>query len=358
MPHSESSVRSATRPSWGACCSSSRCSGSSTSPAQVASWIAFLGDSSCSFCSTCEVGRACLTSCGKPSKRGATPRPPRLQRPLASSSSKLTGAALPGSRWPACSSSGPRWRPELPPHGSHAAQQRPRLRSLAGREHDKDAISAWHVSSLRGHACPRVLHIAHALADTRAARDRSKDRVLVEVDDEEYKNYCLPGHEGVPPGHFFIRAISSENAWSFHTAGKEKISVVRKQVPLAPRCVLTHYGLQGVTARRGLVAFLSRPSWMKDADYALAMYVMLSRPRKLDDLWIIDLPERDVFEGHLHARNTTLVERMQQFEAQALRDESRALSYVRKQGWHSSEFVSDLFPSGAFERRVRQKLRA
>ena len=114
MPHSESSVRSATRPSWGACYSSSRCSGSSTSPAQVASWIAFLGDSSCSFCSTCEVGRACLTSCGKPSKRGATPRPPRLQRPLASSSSKLTGAALPGSRWPACSSSGPRWRPELP----------------------------------------------------------------------------------------------------------------------------------------------------------------------------------------------------------------------------------------------------
>ena len=182
--------------------------------------------------------------------------------------------------------------------------------------------------------------------------------VLVEVDDEEYRNYCLPGHEGVPPGHFFIRAISSENAWSFQTAGKEKISVVRKQVPLAPRCVLTHYGLQGVTARRGLVAFLSRPSWMRDADYALAMYVMLSRPRKLDDLWIIDLPERDVFEGHLHAHNTTLVERMQQFEAQALRDESRALSYVRKLGWHSSEFVSDLFPSGAFERRVRQKLRA
>ena len=62
---------------------------------------------------------------------------------------------------------------------------------------------------------------------------RLKDQplaVLVEVDYEEYKNYRLPGHEGVPPGHFFIRAISSESAWPFHTAGKEKISVVRKQV--------------------------------------------------------------------------------------------------------------------------------
>ena len=281
-------------------------------------------------------------------------------------------AALPGSRWPACSISGPRWRPELQLSRDHvfAALQVVNMTKtsyLLGMRPLPARVSCILPMPLLTRELPVIVRSEGELRPKEPPVPEGQGcvvlayqplAVLVEVDDEEYKNYCLPGHEGVPPGHFFIRAISSENAWSFDTAGKEKISVVRKQVPLAPRCVLTHYGLQGVTARRGLVAFLSRPSWMKDADYALAMYVMLSRPRKLDDLWIIDLPERDVFEGHLHARNTTLVERMQQFEAHALRDKSRALSYVRKLGWHSSEFVSDLFPSGAFERRVRQKLRA
>ena len=39
-------------------------------------------------------------------------------------------------------------------------------------------------------ACPRVLHIAHALADTRAARDRSKDRAAP-------KGAASPGGSGV-----------------------------------------------------------------------------------------------------------------------------------------------------------------
>ena len=55
------------------------------------------------------------------------------------------------------------------------------------------------------------------------------------------------------------------------------------QVPLAPRLVLTHYGLQGITAKDGIMLFLTRPPKMTDSDYALALYVLLSRPRQLRD---------------------------------------------------------------------------
>ena len=162
--------------------------------------------------------------------------------------------------------------------------------------------------------------------------------VLVEIDDPNYKNIQLPG-EMAPRGHVLLRSVACDKAWSLQVAPKQHVPVIRKQLPLAPRCVLTHYGLQGITARAGLVAFLSKPAWMKDADYALAIYVMLSRPRKLDDLWIIDMPPRHMFQRFLHENNPLLVQRMQEFEQQAKLDETNALSYVSKLQWHKNESI-------------------
>ena len=162
--------------------------------------------------------------------------------------------------------------------------------------------------------------------------------VLVEIDDPNYKNIQLPG-EMAPRGHVLLRSVACDKAWSLQVAPKQHVPVIRKQLPLAPRCVLTHYGLQGITARAGLVAFLSKPAWMKDADYALAIYVMLSRPRKLDDLWIIDMPPRHMFQRFLHENNPLLVQRMQEFEQQAKLDETNALSYVSKLQWHKNECI-------------------
>lgn len=162
--------------------------------------------------------------------------------------------------------------------------------------------------------------------------------VLVEIDDSNYKNIQLPG-EMAPRGHVLLRSVACDKAWSLQVAPKQHVPVIRKQLPLAPRCVLTHYGLQGITARAGLVAFLSKPAWMKDADYALAIYVMLSRPRKLDDLWIIDMPPRHMFQRFLHENNPLLVQRMQEFEQQAKLDETNALSYVSKLQWHKNESI-------------------
>ena len=156
--------------------------------------------------------------------------------------------------------------------------------------------------------------------------------VLVEIDDPAYKWMQLPG-DLAPPGHVYLRAVVSDKTWNFQAANKQFIPVIRKQIPLAPRHVLTHYGLQGITARSGLVAFLSKPAWMKESGYALALYVMMSRPTKLDDLWIIDMPPRVMFETYLQEVNPVLVKRMEEFQKQAARDEENAVSYFTKLGW-------------------------
>ena len=67
--------------------------------------------------------------------------------------------------------------------------------------------------------------------------------------------------------------------------------------------------------------------------------MMLSRPRKLDDLWIIDMPPRHMFQRFLHEHNPLLVQRMQEFEQQAKLDETNALSYVSKLQWHKNESI-------------------
>ena len=188
--------------------------------------------------------------------------------------------------------------------------------------------------------------------------------VLVEVDDKEYYELQVPGPAAVPKGHFFVRPVCDTNGFPVQVGNEPKLHVVRKQareterrgfssmfilecrnqttlwqVPLAPREVLTHFGLQGVTAHRGLVAFLNKPSWMKDADYALALYVMLSRPTKLSDLIIVGLPDRDCFEGFLHEHNGALVERMRTFEAMSAQSMRNAQAYVTRLAWHQNDYV-------------------
>lgn len=105
-------------------------------------------------------------------------------------------------------------------------------------------------------------------------------------------------------------------------------------MPLAPQRVLTQYGLQGVTTRDGLVAFLTRSTNQRsDGDYALGLYVMLSRARQLDDLFLVDLPERKVVESLLTSANPTLVQRMRHFEQQAKESTKVAQGIAHSLGW-------------------------
>ena len=112
------------------------------------------------------------------------------------------------------------------------------------------------------------------------------------------------------------------------------------QVPLAPRFVLTHYGLQGITAKHGIMLFLTRPPKMTDSDYALALYVLLSRPRQLDDVYIIgEMPEREWFETKLVEKNPVLVDRMRFFEERSATDVDRASRILAELGWLENEYV-------------------
>ncbi|CAK9076536.1 Transketolase [Durusdinium trenchii] len=164
--------------------------------------------------------------------------------------------------------------------------------------------------------------------------------VLVEVADSDYGQFQVPGDD-VPKGHFYVRPVfNKQSAWVFEVAPKQKLRLVRKQVPLAPQRVLTHFGLQGITARSGLVAFLNQPPWMKDGDYGLALYVMLSRATKLSDLWLIGVPERPYFEGFLHERNKTLVDRMSLFERLSVQSEQAAEKYIQKLLWRGNAYVN------------------
>ena len=78
---------------------------------------------------------------------------------------------------------------------------------------------------------------------------------------------------------------------------------------------------------------------MKDADYALALYVMMSRATKLSDLHIVGLPDRRCFEGFLHDCNGRLVERMQNFEAISTRSMREAKAYITRLGWERNHYV-------------------
>ncbi|CAK9096081.1 Transketolase, partial [Durusdinium trenchii] len=162
--------------------------------------------------------------------------------------------------------------------------------------------------------------------------------VLVEVADSDYGQFQVPGDD-VRKGHFYVRPVfNKQSAWVFEVAPKQKLRLVRKQVPLAPQRALTHFGLQGITARSGLVAFLNQPPWMKDGDYGLALYVMLSRATKLSDLWLIGVPERPYFEGFLHEHNKTLVDRMSLFERLSVQNEQAAEKYIQKLLWRGNAY--------------------
>ena len=101
-------------------------------------------------------------------------------------------------------------------------------------------------------------------------------------------------------------------------------------LPLAPRYVLTHYGLQGITAKNGILLFLTKPPRVAPAEYVLALYVLLSRARKLYRSW---------FEEALVCHNPCLTQRMQFFEERSKRDVEAADLILSELGWFDHEYV-------------------
>ena len=162
--------------------------------------------------------------------------------------------------------------------------------------------------------------------------------VLVEVDDPEYGKYTS-GDGDTPSKHFWIEPIVPKQPWQFMIAPKQSISLKRRQLPLAPRSVLGHFGLQGITARNGILTVLTKPPNTTESDYALALYVLLSRATKLQDVYIVDLPERHWFERKLTETNPCLVERMRFFQRRSDASKLEGQRFLEKLNWNRNSYV-------------------
>jgi hypothetical protein len=116
--------------------------------------------------------------------------------------------------------------------------------------------------------------------------------VVVELDAAEMRSTTF--YEGLAPGYIIIPPEEGQRTWrrtiatEVTTSGRAALQaeMLRRQIPLAPRVVNTHFGLQGQTARKGMLAYCQKPKGMSDGDTFLAIYVLLSRATKLDDLLV------------------------------------------------------------------------
>ena len=83
---------------------------------------------------------------------------------------------------------------------------------------------------------------------------------------------------------------------------------------------------------------------MSDGDYFLAIYVLLSRATKLDDLLLVGMPARQLFEKGLLA-SPALQQRMKALEDRAAQD--RAEGVMKSLDWPKPQHFDDAFEAAA-----------
>ena len=87
----------------------------------------------------------------------------------------------------------------------------------------------------------------------------------------------------------------------------EKIEVIRWQFPLLHGMLRTAYSSQGLTLDGGVVLDLRRAGGLEDSDWWLAIYVMLTRGRKLENLILLYLVGIHGTSGRAFARGSSSV---------------------------------------------------
>jgi len=86
----------------------------------------------------------------------------------------------------------------------------------------------------------------------------------------------------------FIELVHSDFKIDVNLSGEtEKVDVIRWQFPLTHGMLRTAFAAQGLTLEGGVVVDLRRAGGLEDDDWWLAIYVMLSRARKLENLILL-----------------------------------------------------------------------
>ena len=91
----------------------------------------------------------------------------------------------------------------------------------------------------------------------------------------------------------FIELCNAEFTRDVTIDGQQvPVQVVRWQFPLTHGMIRTAYSAQGLTLEGGVVVDLRRAGGLQDDDWWLAIYVMLSRARKLESLILLGFTEQ------------------------------------------------------------------
>ena len=92
---------------------------------------------------------------------------------------------------------------------------------------------------------------------------------------------------------FFVELVHAEFKIDLKLGEEtEKIEVIRWQFPLLHGMLRTAYSAQGLTLDGGVLVDLRRAGGLEDADWWLAIYVMLTRARKLKNLILLGFTEQ------------------------------------------------------------------
>ena len=89
----------------------------------------------------------------------------------------------------------------------------------------------------------------------------------------------------------------------------------RVQFPIMPADVRTIHSAQGRTFKQKSIFDLSKASGMDDDSYWLNLYTALSRPTRLVDMLLYNLPEKEVLEHGAPADLKEMLERYEQEDA-------------------------------------------
>ena len=122
-------------------------------------------------------------------------------------------------------------------------------------------------------------------------RLQSSKSVLAVSREEEFAN--VTEHAADAKTLFFVELVHADFKIDLKIGDEtEKIEVIRWQFPLLHGMLRTAYSAQGLTLDGGVVLDLRRAGGLEDSDWWLAIYVMLTRGRKLENLILLGFTDQ------------------------------------------------------------------
>ena len=114
---------------------------------------------------------------------------------------------------------------------------------------------------------------------------------LLKTWEEQFEN--VADHADDAKTLFFVELMHAEFNIDLKIGeDNEKIEVIRWQFPILHGMLRTAYSAQGLTLDGGVLVDLRRAGGLEDDDWWLAMYVMLTRARKHENLILLGFTEQ------------------------------------------------------------------